>query len=293
MAQGGPKVLVATDFSEMGDEAIRQADRFARLTQSGLLACHIVPYFLRSAPYFTAGLQNEPADVLAIEHEAANRLAERVSALTGRTAEELEIFVDSGAPDAGIVKAAEETRATLVVVGAHGATGIPRLMLGSVAERVVAYAHAPVLVARPSPDSREVLAATDLSIPSLPVVSVGGELARLSGATLTVLHVLDMQSVPGAWIGPASLSAEAWGAARARAEQGLRDAVQQAGVEGVVKVVEGSAAPQIVAEAERLPARFVVVATHGRTALARLAIGSVADQVVRSAPCSVLVLRRP
>lgn len=291
MPKKGPRILVATDFSEAADEAIRQADRWARETQSGLLACHIVPYFLRSAPYFTQWQRKDSAALLELEKEAAERLTERVASVTQREPGSFDIFIDSGAPDAAIIKAAVETRATLIVVGAHGETEIPRLMLGRVAERVVAYAYAPVLLARVSPNSHELLAATDLSATSLPVVSVAGQIAEWAKARLTMLHVLDVQSIPGAWLGPGSLSAKAWAKERQSAEEELRRAMQDAGVVGEAKVVEGSAARQIVAEAERLQAELVVLGTHGRTGLARLAIGSVAEKVIRQAHCSVLVLR--
>jgi nucleotide-binding universal stress UspA family protein len=46
----------------------------------------------------------------------------------------------------------------------------------------------------------------------------------------------------------------------------------------------------IVEEANRMPTSLVVVGTHGRSGLARLALGSVAESVVRAAPCSVLVV---
>lgn len=286
------KVLVACDFSEGADEAIRQADRWAKDTQARLVVCHVVPYFLRSAPYFTQAQRKDSTDLLELEQRAAEELSRRVRRITGREEDDFDVFVDSGSPDAAILKAAKELGATMVVVGAHGTTGILRLRLGNIAERVVSYAHVPVLLARPAKGTGNVLAATDLSPASLPVFSVAGEVARQRGAKLTVLHVLDLQTVPGAWFGPGPLSAKAWGAERGLAEKQLREAMANAGVEGEAKVVEGLSGREIVAEAERLGADLVVIATHGRTGLSRIAIGSVAQKVVRDAHCSVLVLRR-
>lgn len=292
MHEGGMCILVATDFSESADEAIRQADRYAKKTKSRLLACHIIPYFLRSSPYYTPLQPKDSAGLLEFEKTAAERLTERVASVTGREPGAFDVLIDAGAPDAAILKAAKKARASLVVVGAHGETGIPRLMLGRVAERVAAYAHAPVLLARSSPKSGQILAATDLSPASLPVLSVAGEIAAWSASRLTVLHVLDVQGIPGAWLGPGPLSAKAWAKKRSEAEQQLHDAMLEANVVAESKVVEGSAAREIIAEAEKLPAELIVVATHGRTGLSRIAIGSVAEQVVYRAQASVLVLRR-
>ncbi len=61
--------------------------------------------------------------------------------------------------------------------------------------------------------------------------------------------------------------------------------------EGERLVVDGPAAVAIVKAARELPAELVVVGTRGRTGLSRLALGSVAETIVSSAPCSVLVVR--
>jgi nucleotide-binding universal stress UspA family protein len=67
--------------------------------------------------------------------------------------------------------------------------------------------------------------------------------------------------------------------------------MRRAGVTGEAAILDGSAAPAVVREAEASGAELVVVASHGRTGLKRLLLGSVAEKVTRSAPCSVLVVR--
>jgi nucleotide-binding universal stress UspA family protein len=74
--------------------------------------------------------------------------------------------------------------------------------------------------------------------------------------------------------------------------RGLLDrAIAEAGAEGESRVVEGSAATEIVHLATELDAQLLVVGTQGRTGLARLALGSVAERVIRHASCSVLAAR--
>src|SRR5690606_514080 len=102
------------------------------------VACHVVPYFLRSAPYFTQAHRKDSTDLLELEQAAAEELSRRVRRITGREEDDFDVFVDSGSPDAAILKAATELGATMVVIGAHGTTGILRLRLGNIAERVVA-----------------------------------------------------------------------------------------------------------------------------------------------------------
>jgi nucleotide-binding universal stress UspA family protein len=59
------------------------------------------------------------------------------------------------------------------------------------------------------------------------------------------------------------------------------------------RLVEGEAAATILAVAKDMPADVVVLGTHGRTGLARLVIGSVAEQVLRKAVCPVLTVKKP
>jgi nucleotide-binding universal stress UspA family protein len=69
-------------------------------------------------------------------------------------------------------------------------------------------------------------------------------------------------------------------------------AVTRAGATAEVRVLDGSAAPAIVQVAEEVGAELVVVGTKGRTGVARLALGSVAEEVIRTASTSVLIVRQ-
>jgi nucleotide-binding universal stress UspA family protein len=60
----------------------------------------------------------------------------------------LDTMIPMGRPEVGIVKAAEFKQASLIIVGSHGRTGLKRLLMGSVAERVIGHAKCPVLVVK-------------------------------------------------------------------------------------------------------------------------------------------------
>ena len=182
-------------------------------------------------------------------------------------------------------------------MGSHGRTGLARAVLGSVAERAARYAHCSVLVARPSPKAGVVLAATDLSELSLPAIAAGAAAAKRSGARLVVASALEWNdsaftSLSGLLgtlpvLPPADLQQQLREALRSA----LEGAMARVGAVGEARVLDGSAASAIVDCAEELAAGLVVVGTHGRTGLARLALGSVAERVIRSAGCSVLAVR--
>jgi nucleotide-binding universal stress UspA family protein len=80
----GKRVLVATDLSTGGDEAIRQGDAWARADGGELLLVHVVPNLLRNNPLFPQRAQTETTGLLDMEHAAAQAVQERAEALTGR-----------------------------------------------------------------------------------------------------------------------------------------------------------------------------------------------------------------
>ena len=158
---------------------------------------------------------------------------------------------------------------------------------------MVRYAHCPVLVARPSPAGR-VLAATDFSDPALPAIEAAASEARRREAELAIIHVIELLPLvlsagDGVIEGvlPIDVSEQLTTACRQR----LDECVHRFEAKGGGLLRHGPAAPAILNAAVQLPAQLLVIGTHGRTGLGRLALGSVAEAVVRAAPCSTLVVR--
>jgi nucleotide-binding universal stress UspA family protein len=289
-------VLVATDLSDSADEAIHAGHA---LVDAGnkLVVCHIVHEILRTSPLFPQAVQADMEAVIHAESRAAAAVEDRVQALTGRAAADFEIRIESGAADSAILRVAEDVKATLIVTASRGLSGIVRLLLGSIAERIIRYAHCPVLVARPYKKTNKILVATDLSDPSLPAVSLAADLARKNSAELTVLYCLDVMpspimglTVPFGGV-PIIPPAELVEQMRTGAQAALAGITERFGVKADTRVVEGDAASMILRTAEQIEADLVVVATHGRTGLARMALGSVAEKVARGARSSVLIAR--
>ena len=75
--------------------------------------------------------------------------------------------------------------------------------------------------------------------------------------------------------------------------EGVRQRIEQAGVSVSALMAYGPPAQQIVETARKRGADLIVMGTHGRTGIQHLLIGSVAERVVRLAPCPVLVVPRP
>lgn len=289
------KILVALDFGEPSLEALRQGRALAHEFGGTLAVCHVLPIVPDLAAIFSGGSIGRPGETTAEDSRTREALGEYARGKIGL--ELTEVFVERGTPYAEIVRRADLWRADFVVIGSHGRTGLARAVLGSVAERVARHAHCSVLVARPSSGNPVVLVATDLSDPSLPAIEAGAAAAKRSGSRLVVASALE-------WSNPASNSVVGLVGAlpalpTAELQEQMRDATRstieramaQVGAVGEARVLDGSPVSALVSCAEDLRARLLIVGSRGRTGLARLALGSVAESVIRSAPCSVLAVR--
>jgi nucleotide-binding universal stress UspA family protein len=292
-------VLCTSDFSEGSDEAVTQAAGYCQQTGTRLVVLHVqaAVYPVGMKGYVAALLS--AADLEGFKERGKQALREQIERVGVRCPElGLEVVSADRPVYAEIVRRAELGQVDLIVVGNQGASGLARVVLGSVADKVVRHAHCPVLVARPSPRSGVILAASDFSTPSRAALIVADrEAARRRGSTrVAVVHCLDL---PPALMGfgsaplvpaPAGLP-DSRPALREAAGQRLREELRETAVQASVLVEDGQSAVGIVRLAESLPAELVVLGTSGKTGLRRVILGSVAEAVVRRAPCSVLVVR--
>ena len=144
-------IVVAVDGSEPSREAGRYAVAMAKALGARLHVIHVLDY--SGAIGATAGSATAWTSMLPAMHEAARTLV----GITVREAERARVpfvveIVEGSEPAAGIAAQASSVGADLIIVGSHGRTGLPRALVGSVAERVIRAAHCPVLVYRgPSP----------------------------------------------------------------------------------------------------------------------------------------------
>lgn len=141
------RILLATDGSAASEHAARLAVDLAKQHGAQLTALYVVdPY-----PYLGIGESNplgfQAYMSAALEHGAAAHAKVLDLCEKAGIPCQTRLAEDIGAAN-GVVQSARQTEADLVVIGSHGRTGIARLMLGSVATKVVAESPVPVLVAR-------------------------------------------------------------------------------------------------------------------------------------------------
>jgi nucleotide-binding universal stress UspA family protein len=144
------RIVVGVDFTRIGDHALRHAMQLARMTPTSELHVTCVIESAREVhdmaklDALSAELQQKLADLRErVEFECAPEHAHDAFA------QDIVFHVRIGDPAEALHQVAVDVEADLIVVGTHGRTGMEKLLLGSVAEKLVKIAHLPVLIARP------------------------------------------------------------------------------------------------------------------------------------------------
>jgi nucleotide-binding universal stress UspA family protein len=201
-----------------------------------------------------------------------------------------------------------EVGAGLTVLCTHGHGPLKRAWLGSVADALVRTSEAPVLLVRAGAASQDNSGDVRTAWPFRRVVIAldgthfsrqsFGPATQLAGGPDTVFvlaRILERSGGKGSRFAPSADPDEPLARAKAVAEAKLGFEVQSFssygfGVESVVEFAP-SVAEGILELARRRAADLIVVATHGRSGIPRMVLGSVADKVIRAADLPVLVVR--
>ena len=141
------RVLYASDFSRASKPAFARAIDLAKLNRAELTIVHVLS---RAIPYVGEGyaLPQVYDQMLADVRSQAQKQLDRLRAKAKASGVRAKGLLLEGIPPDRIVRTARSRRADLVVMGTHGHTGLTRLILGSVASRIVATAPCPVLTVR-------------------------------------------------------------------------------------------------------------------------------------------------
>jgi nucleotide-binding universal stress UspA family protein len=193
-----------------------------------------------------------------------------------------------------ILDIVEEKKATMIAMATHGATGLKRILLGSVAEVILRKSPVPVFVVRPfwtseegPPQESENLPMKNLLVPvdgsDLAELAVPPalELARLFEARAILLRVLDeSREDPAAQIREAEEHLDA-----------IARTFERRAIDASTVVQKGDAVEEILNAVRAHHADLILMTTHGRSGISRLVTGSVTEHVLRRATVPLLVVR--
>lgn len=261
------RILVTTDGSAEAEHAFAAMMPIVRADRPAVTVLHV----LENA---TASFSPPARVAKACAALRANGVNAHLRLCEGKPAEE-------------IVRLSAE--ADLVVMSTHGRGGFKHLMLGSVTEDVIRLAPVPILVTRPVVAVREwnrMVVALDGSVRGEQILEDVIPLARrlhssveLVRAALPPITMTGLGDVPGVEIiddpMPYLEGVKAW--------------LETQGIDASVRRLEGRAGAEILRHAGAAGATLLCMTTHGRTGLSRALLGSIADEVLRHAPCPVLL----
>jgi len=286
------KILVPLDGSAFSERALPMAGALAQVMGSDLV-------LMRAAvASIFPGADPTNAQCQAVE-EVQSYLANLAIGLA-----EQGLRVDIAAPygDAAdsIVLEAGLRAANLVVMCTHGRSGLGRWIYGSVAEQVLARSPVPVLLVRPTGEPLSskselgpVLVPLDGSAFGEAALSHAATLARAFGSGIVLLRSVDLPLIAYEYM-VTSPVLESLEDQRRRARSYLLEVAEQLRMDGFdvqTALCEGWPADGIVDKSVDSGSRLIVMATHGRTGIARLVLGSVALEVVRRSQLPVLLVR--
>lgn len=138
---------------------------------------------------------------------------------------------------------------------------------------------------------QNIVIATDGSENSLKAISYGIKLAKLSGATIYALHVVDTYSLSQSWTAGRETMYENLKEDGQKATLKVKEYAEAAGVKVKEILLEGHPSKEIIDFAEKNNIDMIVMGTLGKTGLDRFLMGSVAEKVVRNSKVPVLVVR--
>jgi nucleotide-binding universal stress UspA family protein len=199
----------------------------------------------------------------------------------------------------------DDSGVDLIAISTHGRSGISRWLFGSVATHILERISVPLLVLRPKegedrgelgPVVKKILVPLDGSELAMSILPVVEEFAKMMGASLVLYHsVAPLAPYPGfESVGAPALSETIEEMQRQAKEILARAAkeVKSRGVEATTVVSLGTVVDGVLTAAGELNVDLIAIATHGRSGLGRVVLGSVADSVIRrSADVPCLVIR--
>lgn len=292
-------LLVPLDGSRLAEAVLPAAEEFARRFGARLTLLHVLE---RGAP---ATVHGEPhladaAEATAYLDGVARRLAAAGLHVDAHVHPNLERDVAGS-----IVGHAAELGCDLVVLATHGQGGLRDVIVGSIAQQVLARGTRPVLLLRPeaglgqAPTIHRILVPLDGTHDSERALAVAEAIARAWQAEVLLLRVVPTRgNLVGEQAAVASMLPSATAAAldiecdRAREYLGvLAGALRDRGITTTAEVLRGDPTGVVSGAVARRDADFVVMATHGRAGLAALWSGSVGSRLADRIGVPLLIFR--
>jgi nucleotide-binding universal stress UspA family protein len=293
------RILCATDFSDFSNQTIPYGIALAQQFEAHLLVCHIIDLPFAS---IAGEVQIDPIEQQnRMVDYAHGQLAELFAdesidweplVTVGHTADEIDRFVKNNGVD-------------LVVSATHGRSGIKRLLLGSVTERMMRTLSCPLLIIREKKEDgfqppkikfspKRILVGCDFSSDSNLAYQYGLSLAQEVEAELHLIHVVEPPIYQSVLPGMLDVNENPRQPILSILEEKLDQMVPEDARHWCklnTTLLEGKPDEELSRYARLNDIDLVVLGVRGHSLVETLFVGSTTDRVARSAPCPVLAVR--
>ncbi len=194
-----PRILIPIDFSDLSYHAFPVGAEIAQIFDGKVtpLYCYVPEMYIHPATGFEDDFRTSVSESDLLESEKL--MLEKLQNITSKyVAEELcePAIIKMERPAEGIVNASKDF--DMIVMSTHGRTGFTRIIMGSVAEKVVRYSDIPVVVVE---DKRQftplerIMVTTDLTDQSKAAFSYAVDFVRATNAELDLVHVVSLDDI--------------------------------------------------------------------------------------------------
>lgn len=281
------KLLVAIDFSEQTPRTLEAAASIAKSFGSELLLVNAA-----TPAVYGTGAEPVPIETFEVNLDIAKtRMAEFVAACNELKTIKHREFVAYCGPVDFIAQIVTDEKVDLVIAGSHGASGMERLALGSIAQSILQCIPCPTLVVGPhctpvQHPFRSILLATDVERTGLRAAQYASALAERFYGKLTLLHVVDPKAMRE------ERRPEFSEENTLRALRRLLPHDLTIYTSGEVRIEHGKAGEMITHVAHSICPSLIVMGVREGAMFSDHALGSTLAHVIREAHCPVLVVRR-
>lgn len=280
------QILAATDFSTRSNRALRQAGLLAQFQGSQLHIVHVVD-------------DDQPDELIVMERRESERvLSEQLKSVPELQGVQCRPLVIVGDPFDGILRAAAQVSADLIVMGAHRKQLLLDIFIGTTIERVVRKGSFPVLMVNNEAQRRydRVIAPVDMSDVSGLALHTALSAGLISNGNATLLHAFlppkgkmfiadsDQASIDNYVAGERELARNELAAFL------VSNKLDQE--RWSLRIEEGSPIEVISDVISELRPDLLVMGTHGRSAIVKALIGSVTEEALRSLSVDILAVPR-
>ena len=273
------KILVPTDFSDKADYALETAYNIAKASGAEVIILHVIEGASHSTLSVTGEYNFESPEeqvfMAKLIERAKGSVAERGNLIPDEVKWSSELKM--GNAYHGIKSIVAEQDVDLIVMGTAGAQGFDEMLLGSTTEKVVRYSNSPVLTVHKKQENfsyNNIVYATSLNQDETGFLKVLKAFQEANGATIHMVRV----NTPNNFERDTDTLAA------------MKSYAESAGLSNYTMNVFNDTSEEtgIVYFAEHINADIIALSTHGRTGLAHLLSGSIAEEVVSQANRPVL-----